>query len=104
MPSGRRRSASGPTVRAVGTVRGDASNVVGRGIIETGTRVRLKPDRFTYSRPHLLFHARQGDIGVVSPPSKQSPAMARLYIIVHFEQCGHDHRLLSDELETVAQD
>ena len=67
--------------------------------IETGTRVRLKPERFTYSRPHLLFHARQGDVGVVSPPSKQSPAMARLYIIVHFDQCGHDHRLLAEELD-----
>jgi hypothetical protein len=47
----------------------------------------------------LLFHARQGDVGVVAPPSKQSPAMAKLYIIVHFEQCGHDHRLLTEELD-----
>lgn len=70
-------------------------------VIETGTRVRLKPEYFTYSRPHLLYHARQGDIGVVSPPSKQSPAMAKLYTIVRFEQCGHDHRLLNDELEVV---
>ncbi len=72
----------------------------GKGItIETGTRVRLKPEHFTYSRPHLLYHARQKDVGVVSPPSKQSPSMARLYIIVHFEQCGHDHRVLTEELE-----
>ena len=67
--------------------------------IETGTRVRLRPERFTYSRPHLLNHARQGDAGTVAPPSKQSPAMSRLYVIVHFAQCGHDHRLLESELE-----
>jgi len=73
----------------------------GRPLINTGTRVRLKPELFSYSRPHLLFHARQGDVGTVAPPSKQSPAMARLYTIVHFEQCGHDHRLLMDELEIV---
>jgi len=27
--------------------------------------------------------------------------MAKLYTIVHFEQCGHDHRLLIEELEVV---
>jgi hypothetical protein len=27
--------------------------------------------------------------------------MAKLYTIVHFEQCGHDHRLLMDEVEPV---
>jgi hypothetical protein len=70
-------------------------------MIETGTKVRLRPDRFTYARPHLLVHARQEDIGVISPPSKQSPAMARLYLIVHFDQCGHDHRVLEDEIELV---
>lgn len=73
----------------------------GRDAIETGTRVRLKTGHFDYGRPHLLFHARQGDVGVVSPPSKQSPGMSRLYVIVHFDVCGHDHRLLEDELETV---
>lgn len=72
-------------------------------IIETGTRVRLKPELFNYSRPHLLFHARQRDVGVVSPPSKQSPAMARLYTIVHFEECGHDHRVLAEEIENVPE-
>jgi hypothetical protein len=41
-------------------------------------------------------------VGVVAPPSKQSPAMARLYVIVHFEACGHDHRLLADEIEEAA--
>ena len=71
----------------------------GRIIIETGTKVRLRSDKFNYRRPHLLFHARQGDEGVVAPPSKQSPAMARLYVIVHFAACGHDHRLLADEIE-----
>jgi hypothetical protein len=76
----------------------------GRGTIitiEKGTRIRLKPDAFSYSRPHLLGHARQGDVGVVSGPSKQSPAMARLYTIVHFAQCGHDHRLNEEEIEVV---
>ena len=73
----------------------------GAVILAQGTRVRLREEKFSYSRPHLLFHARAGDVGVVSPPSKQSPAMARLYTIVHFEQCGHDHRLLDDELEAV---
>lgn len=72
--------------------------------IERGTRVRLRAEAFGYGRPHLLWHARQGDIGVVSGPSKQSPAMARLYIIVHFEQCGHDHRLTDGELEVVRGD
>lgn len=72
-----------------------------RCTIETGTKVRLKPERFTYSRPHLLFHARQGDVGEIAPPSKQSPGMAALYVIVKFAVCGHDHRLLPDELELV---
>jgi len=71
----------------------------GRLIIDTGTKVRLRPEKFNYRRPHLLFHARQRDEGVVAPPSKQSPAMARLYVIVHFVACGHDHRLLADEIE-----
>jgi hypothetical protein len=70
-------------------------------MIETGTKVRLKADRFNYSRPHLLYHARQGDVGEVAPPSKQSPGMAALYTIVHFQQCGHDHRLLVDELDVL---
>jgi hypothetical protein len=79
-----------------------AARAVGRiAILAQGTKVRLKEELFSYSRPHLLFHARQGDIGVVSPPSKQSPAMAKLYTIVHFDQCGHDHRLLDEELEIV---
>lgn len=72
--------------------------------IKTGTCVRLKPELFNYSRPHLLFHARQRDVGVVSPPSKQSPAMARLYVIVHFDECGRDHRVLPEELEEVAEE
>jgi hypothetical protein len=49
----------------------------------------------------LLGHARQGDVGVVSGPSRQSPAMSMLYTIVHFDQCGHDHRLTEQELEIV---
>jgi hypothetical protein len=46
-----------------------------------------------------MHHARRGDVGVVAAPSKQSPAMSELYVIVHFEGCGHDHRLLADEIE-----
>jgi hypothetical protein len=61
----------------------------------------VRPDAFGYNRPHLLWHARQADIGVVSGPSKQSPAMSKLYTIVHFEQCGHDHRLREDEIQAV---
>jgi hypothetical protein len=78
-----------------------ARGLGGVAILAQGTKVRLKEALFSYSRPHLLFHARQGDVGMVSPPSKQSPAMAKLYTIVRFEQCGHDHRLLDEELEVV---
>jgi hypothetical protein len=74
---------------------------MGRKIIERGTKIRLKAESFTYSRPHLLWHARNGDVGVISGPSKQSPAMSQLYTIVHFDQCGHDHRLNDDEYEVV---
>lgn len=71
------------------------------GVILEGTRVRLKPDLFAENRPHLLLHARQGDVGVIVGPSKQSPAMSRLYVIAHFDRCGHDHRLLPEEIEAV---
>jgi len=27
--------------------------------------------------------------------------MSQLYTIVHFDQCGHDHRLNEDEFEVV---
>jgi len=27
--------------------------------------------------------------------------MSYLYVIVHFERCGHDHRLLPEEIEAV---
>ena len=64
-----------------------------------GSRVRLRAESFGYARPHLLWHARQADVGVISGPSHQSPAMSQLYTIVHFSQCGHDHRLLVEELE-----
>ncbi|HLB23016.1 MAG TPA: hypothetical protein VJP07_02895 [Dehalococcoidia bacterium] len=45
-----------------------------------------------------MQHARQGDVGIVAGPSKQSPKMATLYVIVRFDVCGHDHRMLKDEL------
>ncbi len=45
-----------------------------------------------------MQHARLNDVGVVATPSKQSPKMATLYVIVRFDVCGHDHRLLTDEL------
>jgi hypothetical protein len=63
--------------------------------------VRLRPEPFGDGRPHLQQHARQRDIGVVVETSKQSPAMAKLYVIVHFDRCGRDHRLLESELEPV---
>lgn len=69
--------------------------------MEHGTRVRLKREPFRSGRPHLRVHARDGDIGVVAPPSEHSPGMAQLYIIVHFDRCGRDHRLLESELERV---
>jgi hypothetical protein len=69
--------------------------------LQQGTKVRLKAEKFKEGRPHLLQHARQRDVGVVSEPSKQSPAMAKLYVIVRFKQCGHDHRLIASELEQV---
>ena len=69
--------------------------------IETGTKVRLLLERFSDRRRlHLLDHARYGDEGVVSLPSR-APDMARLYVIVHFGQCGHDHRLLEDEFAVI---
>ena len=67
--------------------------------IDIGTKVRLRPELFSYSRPHLLLHARQGDVGVIAPPSRQSPAMARLYVIVRFDNCGRSHRVLEEEIE-----
>ena len=69
--------------------------------IQEGARVKLKEDAFAENRPHLLQHARLNEVGVVAAPSRQSPAMARLYVIVHFDRCGHDHRLLPAEIEVV---
>jgi hypothetical protein len=37
---------------------------------------------------------------VINGPSKQSPKMSQLYVIVRFD-CGHDHRMLRDELQEV---
>jgi hypothetical protein len=71
----------------------------GRHAINSGTKVRLKPDALAGGRLHLIAHARNQDIGVVAAPSKQSPSMSQLYTIVHFEQCGRDHRLLATEVE-----
>ena len=67
--------------------------------MKQGTRVRLKEEAFRRGRPHLLQHARARDEGFVGGPSKRSPGMAQIYTIVHFEQCGHDHRLLEKEIE-----
>ncbi len=67
--------------------------------IDIGTKVRLRPESFSDSRPHLLLHARRRDIGAVAPPSRQAPAMARLYTIVRFDKCGRSHRVLEEEIE-----
>jgi hypothetical protein len=66
--------------------------------IKIGTRVRIKPEAVGERHPHLLGHARARDVGVLAPPPSQSPAMATLYVIVHFEECGQDHRLLPSEI------
>jgi len=68
-------------------------------IIKTGTRVRLRPEPFASGRPHLLWHARQRDVGVVVDWSPRSPAMVKLFTIVRFDECGRSHRLLESELE-----
>ena len=71
------------------------------GAIEEGTRVRLNAAAFDHRRPHLLLHARRHDVGTVARPSKRSPGMSQLYVIVRFDQCEHDHRLREDEIEVV---
>lgn len=79
--------------------------MVGAGrvtIISHGKKVRIREGPSLEGRPHLMRHAKLGDIGVISGPAKQSPKMATLYVIVRFDDCGHDHRMLSDELEEVA--
>jgi hypothetical protein len=68
-------------------------------VINNGTRVRIKRAPSIDGRPHLMQHIRQRDTGVIAGPSKQSPQMSALYVIVHFESCGHDHRMLLTELE-----
>jgi hypothetical protein len=72
---------------------------LGEDTIKHGARVRLNQAALPEDRPHLQQHARQGDIGTVSAPSKQSPRMAQIYIIVRFDGCGQAHRLLAHELE-----
>jgi hypothetical protein len=69
--------------------------------ISPGTAVRLKQDAFAYNRPHLLGHARKGDVGHVAGPSPQSPGMSRLYVIIKFANCVHTHRVLAEEIEFV---
>ena len=86
---GSRLPSTKPFVR--GSKRSDSN-------INPGTKVRIKQSESLERRPHLAQHARQNDVGVISTPSKQSPKMANLYVIVRFEVCGHDHRLLEDEL------
>jgi hypothetical protein len=61
--------------------------------------VRLSPEALVGRRLHLVAHARNHDIGIVVAPSQRSPSMSQLYTIVHFEQCGRDHRLLAAEVE-----
>lgn len=67
--------------------------------ITDNKRVRITSTPALLNRPHLSQHARLGDVGLVVGPSKQSPKMSTLYIIVRFDACGHEHRLLADELE-----
>lgn len=91
-------------VRALRLVvkQADRKGEQGRSIITQGMKVRIKEGPSLEGRPHLMRHAKMKDIGIVSGPAKQSPKMATLYVIVRFDDCGHDHRLLKDELEEVA--
>jgi hypothetical protein len=66
--------------------------------LASGTRVKIKLMPSVSGRPHLLQHARQGDVGTVSGPPQRSPKMANLYVIVRFDQCGQNHRLLQEEI------
>jgi hypothetical protein len=34
----------------------------------------------------------------VAGPPQRSPKMANLYVIVRFDQCGQNHRLLKEEI------
>jgi hypothetical protein len=70
-----------------------------KALIDEKKRFRLKKTDSLEGRPHLLQHARMGDEGEISGPSKQSPQMSDLYVIVRFPACGHDHRLLQSEIE-----
>ena len=63
-----------------------------------GTKVKIKQTPSVNGRPHLLQHARQGDVGTVAGPPQRSPKMANLYVIVRFDQCGQNHRLLKEEI------
>jgi hypothetical protein len=63
--------------------------------------VRIKPKAAVQSRPHLLAHARQSDIGIVAPRSGRWPGASHPYVIVHFDVCDSDHRLLESEIEPV---
>jgi hypothetical protein len=69
-----------------------------------GTRVRLRLDAIAASRLHLQQHARLRDVGIVTPPHRQSPGMSALYVIVLFENCGQHHRLLPAEIEMDGSD
>jgi hypothetical protein len=68
-------------------------------IITDGTKVQIKQTASINGRPHLLQHARQSDVGTVTGPPQRSPKMAKLYVIVRFDECGQNHRLLEDELK-----
>jgi hypothetical protein len=69
-----------------------------RDISTNGAKVKIKQTPSVNGRPHLLQHARQGDVGTVAGPPQRSPKMANLYVIVRFDQCGQNHRLLKEEI------
>ncbi|HSX58419.1 MAG TPA: hypothetical protein VLE47_04090 [Candidatus Saccharimonadales bacterium] len=71
-------------------------------MVKPGTHIKVKAD-FDWKgrRPHLELHGRHGDIGTVVERPKQSPKMSDLYIIVDFQNCQHQHRLLEEEIEIV---
>jgi hypothetical protein len=73
----------------------------GEVVIKSGEKVRIKESAFLDTRYHLQQHARYREIGTIIEPSPAATAVAQIYIIVKFEECGQRHRLLADEIEPV---
>jgi hypothetical protein len=68
-------------------------------VIKPGTRVRLRLDIQHTTRPHLDAHARHADVGVVLEPGSTPRVLMGLYVVVRFDVCRQNHRLLPEEIE-----